>query len=197
MVVVSVGILGAYSVLSSAQKLADTTIDRVQAINIAREGIEIVKNIRDSNYIQYPGSPQDCWRSSNYECDSTAKLLSGSYVIKPLSNTKCENCWTLSGMTTPGMLEGSPMSDASYRTRYALAIDESGFTTSDTSAFASQSCNANISTGCLSPFAREIRLTVNDDTSINATSKVSWKESNGNYVDVELPLILTNWKINF
>jgi len=38
---------------------------------------------------------------------------------------------------------------------------------------------------------------VRDDASIEAISKVSWKESNGNYVDVELPLILTNWKINF
>jgi len=101
MVVVSVGILGAYSVLSSGQKLANTTIDRVQAINIAREGIEIVKNIRDSNYLQYPGSPEDCWRSSDYGCNSANKLLSGSYVIKPLSNTKCENCWMLSGATAP------------------------------------------------------------------------------------------------
>lgn len=89
------------------------------------------------------------------------------------------------------------MSDTVYRTRYALAINGSGFTTSDTSAFSSQSCNANISTGCLSPFAREIRLIVNDDASIEATSKVSWKEVNGNYVDVVIPLTLTNWKINF
>lgn len=125
MVVVSSGILGAYSVLSSGQRLANTTIDRVQAINIAREGIEIIKNIRDSNYLQYPGSPQDCWRSSDYTCSSTAKIASGSYVIKPLSSIECESCWTLSGMTTPGTLESSSVESATYRTRYALAINGS------------------------------------------------------------------------
>ncbi len=89
------------------------------------------------------------------------------------------------------------MSDTVYRTRYALAINGSGFTTTDASVATNGNCNANISTGCHSPFAREIRLIVNDDASIEATSKVSWKEVNGNYVDVVIPLTLTNWKINF
>jgi type II secretory pathway pseudopilin PulG len=50
-----------YSFLSSGQKLANTTEYRVQAINLAREGIEIVRTYRDTNWIAYSSDKEHCW----------------------------------------------------------------------------------------------------------------------------------------
>jgi len=35
--------------------------EKVVAVNLALEGIEAVKNIRDTNYLNYASKPDDCW----------------------------------------------------------------------------------------------------------------------------------------
>ncbi len=40
---------------------------RVQAINIAREGIEAVENIRDTNWLKFSSDIENCWKTFNYD----------------------------------------------------------------------------------------------------------------------------------
>lgn len=47
--------------------------EKVVAVNLALEGIEAVKNIRDTNYLNFSSKPEDCWdaisASDISECD--------------------------------------------------------------------------------------------------------------------------------
>jgi hypothetical protein len=55
-----------YNLYDSSQKLANTTQNRIQAIGIAREGIEAVTNIRDTNWKTFSANNQHCWNTFNY-----------------------------------------------------------------------------------------------------------------------------------
>src|SRR3989344_8702093 len=50
--VISVGFIGSLSLLRYASSQASSLKDQVIAINLAAEGIEIVRNIRDSNWLK-------------------------------------------------------------------------------------------------------------------------------------------------
>jgi len=49
--VFSLAILSAFSLAISNQRLAAENYDRVLAANLAREGVELVRNVRDSNWL--------------------------------------------------------------------------------------------------------------------------------------------------
>lgn len=57
--VFSLAILSSFALAISNQRLAAENYDRVFAANIAREGIELVRNVRDSNWLAIDAN-QDC-----------------------------------------------------------------------------------------------------------------------------------------
>jgi Tfp pilus assembly protein PilV len=61
LVIVTTGIAGAYQVVNSGTRLADTTESRIQAIAYAREGLEGVENIRDTNWIKFSSDFAGCF----------------------------------------------------------------------------------------------------------------------------------------
>ncbi len=64
--------------------------NRVIALNIAREGIEAVRNIRDTNWLKYSGDRRGKWlchdtSDSLNECSSTGgddELITGEYTVE-------------------------------------------------------------------------------------------------------------------
>jgi prepilin-type N-terminal cleavage/methylation domain-containing protein len=50
--VVSIGFVGSLVVLSKASSQAAAIKDRVVAVHLAAEGVEVIRNIRDSNWLQ-------------------------------------------------------------------------------------------------------------------------------------------------
>lgn len=66
MLIVVIWTVWMYSILASAQKLSDTTHNRIEAIQIAREWIETVMNIRDTNALLFQADLANCWNVSNY-----------------------------------------------------------------------------------------------------------------------------------
>ncbi len=65
LVIVS-GSVGIFQILSTSQRLADATARRIEAIQIARDGIEAMTNIRDTNWQLFAADYQNCWRVLNY-----------------------------------------------------------------------------------------------------------------------------------
>lgn len=65
LIVVS-GITWIYTLLTSSQKLAASTWNRIEAIQIARDGLEAFTNIRDTNWILYSADNENCWNTINY-----------------------------------------------------------------------------------------------------------------------------------
>lgn len=66
MLIVVTGITGLYSLFTQSQKLSESTEQRILAIQIAREGIEAMINIRDTNWLLYAASYPNCWNVLNY-----------------------------------------------------------------------------------------------------------------------------------
>lgn len=66
MVILVVGIVGMYNIFVASQKLSDSTGYRLSAIAMAREGIETVNNIRDTNWMLFSANTHNCWFTTNY-----------------------------------------------------------------------------------------------------------------------------------
>lgn len=203
-VVVTAGIVWAFWVLSSGQKLAATTTDRVQAINFAREWVEAVKNIRDTNYFQYPANPTACWIVKNYNCNTVSNYQTWSYVLGrkdftgSLSEKICDHCWYLSGTNSSIETKPIPILDWDvYRSTYALELDGGGYAITGSTSGWKPMCRNGTSTWCLTQFTREIALKRVESDTVEFSSYVHWRDANGSIMTVELPMTLKNWRTKF
>ncbi len=66
LLIITSGVTWVYLLMSSSQKLANSTGNRIEAIQIARDGLEAMTNIRDTNWILYGADPANCWNVMNY-----------------------------------------------------------------------------------------------------------------------------------
>ena len=66
LLVVVTGITWVYWLLISSQKLANSTSKRIEAIQIARDGLEAFINIRDTNWTLFAADYDNCWNTLNY-----------------------------------------------------------------------------------------------------------------------------------
>lgn len=76
MIVVS-GITGVYTLMSSSQNLVTATENRIEAIQIARDGIEALTNIRDTNWLMFGADRDNCWNVLNYNTACVGDSSSG------------------------------------------------------------------------------------------------------------------------
>jgi hypothetical protein len=192
MIVVS-WIVWVYWILSSSQKLATSTGNRIQAISIARDGLESVTNIRDTNWIRFSADTKNCWNTLNYNIsclNSTSTTIDirtvagqGYIVYKNAQNqfdlARKTNTWNYDTTT--------------YRNNFKVQKDWNWFYT--------QSWGID-----LKPlYTREIIIEyfedTNADTLINSNdakmrvkSLVQWKDVwNSAVKSLTLETVLTNW----
>lgn len=114
-VVLSVGIVGAYNIVMSGQKLSATSTNKIKAINIAREGLELVENIRDTNWLKFSSDYDNCWKVRDYNpsCIGTAgtyDIPAGSYILSQDSDSR----WTLESRSQTSTYTGSLVSFPVY-----------------------------------------------------------------------------------
>ncbi len=56
--------------------------NRIVAVNIAREGIEAMRNVRDSNWLLYSDRRRDCWNHDQSPfCDGSTPITPGHYIV--------------------------------------------------------------------------------------------------------------------
>jgi len=68
--VFSVGILGVYALVPAAIFLGAENSDRFVASQLALEGLEIVRNIRDSNWLEQTNTPSNLWDEGLDNCSA-------------------------------------------------------------------------------------------------------------------------------
>ncbi len=179
--VLTTGIIGVYSILSSSSRLAATTEKRVQAINLAREGLEIGQNIRDTNWIRFSSDYENCWSTFNNDStcignNSFSNKLNGVYV--PILNG---SLWTLWAASDSGV----------YINNNGLPVQ--WITTPPTNL-----CSNVIQKDCRSFFTRTIAFTPSGTWTLNVTSTVSWSDTSSTKPHIiNLDLELKNWKVNW
>ena len=181
-----------YQVFWSSQKLSNSTANKIQAIQIAREWIEAMKNIRDTNWILYSSDTVNCWNVDNYEnnCvwDSNTtydiKNITGkSYIIYQ----KSDNRWYLESKTA----HVDNYKDSWYRTNFEVFTDSNWFFT--------QTWILNSTKFKIKPlFTREIKISYtnnSNDPKMEVISLVKWVDLSSNKPHkVRFKSILTNWK---
>ena len=130
--VISISIVGSYTVVGRIFAVTSVISLRLPAVYLAQEGIEIVRNIRDSNWVN-----SDNWDDGlpfgDFEADYTDLFLSDSYFGNKLKINN--NIYTYSGGT-----------DSIYDRKITLSSNGSGsLNVSVTVNWISNGSNHNIS----------------------------------------------------
>ncbi len=77
---ITVGTVGAFSLLQRTLVLASISSDQLKAAYLAQEGVEIVRNIRDSNWLAQRTSPSIAWDANidfdDKQADYQSRFLS-------------------------------------------------------------------------------------------------------------------------
>ncbi len=191
----TVGALSAVRLMGLANINNQITKERVVATNLAREGLETVRSIRDTNWLRFAGERRRCWNNSDStECKDTDSdgapdepiQHQKSYIIK-FNSTNYR--WELDSTALSVRLnlrDGVDSDDPKYR----LQID------------ASDGLYNHDPAGTDTIYFREIYTEYLDaDQSLAAdetanilriTSKVEWYDR-GKISDVTLTTILTDY----
>ena len=185
--IVTLWLFGMYNLYDSSQKLANTTQNRIQAIGIAREWIEAVTNIRDTNWKTFSANNQNCWNTFNYNwtcITANVDISSWSYILYQDNFSR----WNMAAY--PASNSGAiNYSSGGYRTNFWIKLDANGLYT--------QSGGTTLS-GTV--FTREIKISYPSDAGtppekMDVKSIVYWSDSSKTGLQkIELETQLTNWR---
>lgn len=190
MLIVVTSTVGIYQVYINSQKLQISTGNRITAIQIAREWIEIIHNIRDTNAMLFSADLSNCWNILNYNWTCIGSTTT-TYDIK--NNTSYiaykdgDNKWKLTEKPTWSY------TNATYRDDFRIK--------KDTQWFFSQSGWTDF----MPVYTRELSISyidtnwawwaTSDDEKMNISSIVRWADSSKTwFYEIKLNTILSNWK---
>ena len=182
--VLGLAVTAMFSTVIGGIYFARDSENRIKAINLAREWLEWVTNLRNTNWLRFSSDQTNCWKVQWYaagcigDSASTTTRLSSTWYI--LTNTN--GAWYLTGAAA---------------TSSGLWIDSNGYYMA--SGATTPKCTITLTTNCQSPFTREIRI-VGDNLAASSgtmtvTSVVDWYEKRAQ--NVTLKTTLTNWKSKF
>lgn len=192
MVILVLWITWTYNIYFRTMYLSESSKNRLTAIEMAREWIEAVTNIRDTNWLNYWADYKNCWNVLNYNVScvnnntTTNDILAWSYIL----GRNPDNKWILTTKTA------WVYSTKTYRDEFQVGLDTNWFYTQNPSWSA---INWPL-------FSREIKITYPEDTNSNWSidsndekmqikSLVQWIDSSTTKVQkIEFETILSNWK---
>lgn len=199
MLIIVMWVVWMYELLWNSQQLSLATKNRIEATQIAREWVEAVVNIRDTNWFLYSADYKNCWNTMNYDSaciwsdwnlandpdwsSINTDILWWSYKI--YKNT--DNRWELSSTTT------WLYSSETYRNEHIVSLDSNWFYT-----------QSWVIDNLKPTYTREIIISYSDtdwntissdDEIMNITSLVQWASSESKKIHkVEIKNTITNWK---
>lgn len=93
MVILAVGVTTAGTIIGYSIRNMNGSKNRIIAVNVAREGIEAVRNIRDTNWLKYNSNRRGCWNhmpniDPTVGCDGNTPIQPGRYLIYKQKNTE-------------------------------------------------------------------------------------------------------------
>ncbi|MCK5472059.1 hypothetical protein KAI54_02630 [Candidatus Gracilibacteria bacterium] len=194
LVLLVVGALSALRLLGLAGISNQITKERVIATNLAREGLEAVRNIRDTNWLRFAGERRRCW--NNLDASSCLDGNSDGIPDDPIEHqkyyfTKFDNVnfrWELDATGLVARLDlrnGLDASDSGYRLQLnANGVYNHDAVGTDTIYF------REIYTEYIEP---DQTLAANESANIlRVTSKVEWIDR-GKINDVTLTTLLADY----
>jgi len=201
MVIIVLWVVWMYQLLWNSQALSIATKNRIIATQIAREWVEAVTNIRDTNWFLYSADYKNCWNVLNYQEDciwddwssSDPDLDATTYDIKEWKSFKVyknsDDRWILSETTSWWTYD-----QQSYKDDHKVYLDSNNFYTQDWTT-----------DNLLPVYTREIKINYKDtngdwtkdseDEIMEIISLVQWSSWDSTKLHkVEIKTYLSNWK---
>lgn len=128
MVIIVIWIIWTYEIYFSTLFLSESSKNRITAIEIAREWIEAVTNIRDTNWIKFSADYKNCWNVKDYDSSclnnnlTTTDIKSWSYIVWRDDFDR----WNLTKRTT---WWSDNYGDITYNNNYIINVDANWFYT--------------------------------------------------------------------
>lgn len=173
MLIISISIVGIYSMVNNGQKLAKLTDDRLTALNIAKEGLESVGALRDT-FIMKSFNANGCFFTLDSKNYGLCPLTTENYI---LSDTK--TLWAKTG-------------------DFTVCINSDGWYSQEKISSTPNSCNktvtpicgGNITSGCRTRFSRKIdfeKCSNPQDTKkcVKARVEVTWWNTSDTSISLE------------
>src|SRR3989344_3384292 len=165
--IVTVGLLGIFSVLSRSLSLNRTVADNYVAANLAAEGIEIVKNIVDGNVLKIQNSTMVPWNLG---------VTNGVYVVNYNDNS-----------LSSSILENCDADSIKNNASFAMTFN------SDNGLYTHDTANQDIGISATN-FKRVVCVDTSDDgNEIKVNSIVTWTGRGGAEFDINLEDHFYNW----
>jgi len=202
LLIVVTWIVWVYTLLTSSQKLSDSTSRRIEAIQIARDGLESFTNIRDTNWIKFSADYRNCWNTLNYNSSCIGNNWVGTDITHWITqwlliSQNANNQFIITRRSHPAA--GNFYSNSTYRSQFAIRKDSNGFYTQVW--WTIYWVNGN-------PFyTREIQIdyldnngnslwpSASNNSRMKVTSIVQWQDiAKSTPQKLEISTVLTNWK---
>lgn len=197
--IVATGSATATSLVVNALTANSLSRDNLIALNLAVEGIEGIRDIRDSNWLKFGFNKELCWnmRPEKTSCNNVDKIKGGNHKLFLDTSTMS---WNLSDDTTDTLnLEVSATTAAQFQL-YFMDLDSitdsdgNGTKTDDPDLYVA---SGTAGAGAASRFYRMITLQYPSnyltDQSVNVSVLVQWKGTGAAVHQVRLNTVLTNY----
>ncbi len=193
--ILGLGVSAMFAVVTSGIYFAKDTEDTIKAINLAREGIEWVTNIRNTNWLRFSSDRTNCWKAQGYDgtCIWSSilwdRISSGSSILYTANWL-----WNLSWST----VIDATTNWSGYAATYAVAQDGNWFFNQTGTIVSLPVCTATLQKNCRAIFTREIIIAppgATDTGTLYVRSIVKWNTKSLH--SLELQTTLTNWKAKF
>lgn len=200
--VVSVGAGAATVLIVSSIRANSFSKDNLVALNLAVEGVEAIRNIRDTNWVKFAYDKENCWYmkpemgSTNSCTNAGNKIADGYYTI----DLNPENySWGLNMVPSGSKLDLSTNSTANddYRLHFLDINNTDGL--DDHDIYVSENTHTSalppVTPGEESKFYRMVTVEMNDpakNDAMTVTSLVQWRDGSAVH-KVQFSSTLTNY----
>ncbi len=192
---------GAATVLIVSAMQANTfNKDNLIALNLAVEGVEAVRNIRDTNWIKFSFDKARCWNmhpdsATGDDCLAPNLIEAGAYTVDLLPDTYS---WTLTYEGTPLDLNGNETANYDYKLVF-IDLDEeadsnsNGSDLDDTDLMISREAATMLSPTGETRFYRMVNISYPAPDVMNVESVVQWRTSSPVLHQIRIFSSLTNF----
>jgi len=187
-IILTLGLVASVSLIVSTLRANETSLNHLTAANLAQEGLEAIRNIRDSNWLQnYPwnsGGDANFGREGGWNSDFSKSVFGANpaegiyFIIEPQLNEIVP--WKLTE------IDGHTDLVANSK----MKLNENGI--------------YNYTNGSNTIFSRYLKISYLDenndliadfkDQKIKVESKVIWPNKRNNFTELNSVTYLTNWK---
>lgn len=194
LLVVSMALTTMFYTLTQTMSFARDTEARVKAVSLAREWVEAMINIRNTNWLRFSSDRKNCWNVLSYNASCIGGTAVPKIEQKSYHLTEKNGLWNLAPKETWTDTYFSNFSTNPYN----INIDANGWYEWEEVNPPTNLC-ANISNAlhknCRTIFSRVVSVTEATDMKISGKVFVYWY--NNGPRQVSLPFTLTNWKSHY